>query len=258
MGTTKIPVWSDPHPLLVGALCINVAQTPFLENDRNAVRVVASYGPADLVNGWKITITGSNGTRTISLDQNGNPLFRVFYPNQDDSSDGSTTGDVGSTAPGSGSGNPDDLVDFGEATILTPGSIITFEHDEFTPPMAMIQANQCRSNSASFLGYPAGHILSRPFEAESFYGGTRWHVKYVFEIEPTELGFNQVFTFRDSFTGRVPSDVSGTDGSNGILVKNPYEAIGQTADFTTLGLPTALLGVTGGTGDPAVTWGPPS
>ena len=69
----------------------------------------------------------------------------------------------------------------------------------------------------------------------------RWHVRYIFEICPDPLGWQQVFLFHDLYTGRVPSDVTGTDGTHGILVADPYQKLGLTADFNALGLPTSLL-----------------
>jgi hypothetical protein len=233
IGTRKVPTWADPDPYISGTACLEASQVPYPHDSRTTYMVDASYGPADLINGWKITVTGSGQYREASTDASGNPLFIIKYPNPNASN--------GSGGSGGNSSSGANLIDYGTANYLAPGSIVTFEIDVYTPPWSIKRAIQSRTNNAVFLGMPIGSVLCRDYSAESFIAGTRWHVRYTFEVLDVPYGFSQVFLFHDQYTGKVPSDVSGTDGTHGVLLSDPYKTVVGQYDFNTLGLPTSLL-----------------
>lgn len=231
----QIPDYNIAHPFLFGCYCYEIEAMPPSPTARGQLNIIASYGPAEMVGGWRVCISGSNGSKTLTLGNDGLPFQLKYTP----------------LAGGGGLPVPTELVDVPTFQYLAPGSVVTFEREEFVSPWPKIQQIKSCTNSAAFLGQDPHHVLCRDVAAESFRGSSgfsgplsaAWRVRYIFDVAPDRLGWNQVALFQDQYTGRTPVGPGGidftvTNGSKGQLILDPYEAQGRTYDFNSLGFPT--------------------
>lgn len=192
------PSYGAAHPIIPNCICVNIQTQPTAKNSTTSGKVVCTYGPPELLggSGYKITISGSGGRKTVSYDPaNGKGLF------------------VNYTSPGATAITQPDYVDL---PILSPNTILTVERiQQFTGangPLSLSLAYRRKVNSGDTMGGKKWTWLCRDINAVSI-GNTSYQMSFVFEYDPDT--WIDVAYYVDRKSGnKVPNDIEPADLSN--------------------------------------------
>lgn len=233
LAAAKGVSYSSYHPIIPNLTCVDIDVRP-LANSQGQCIAIVTYEPASKspigAGAYKVTISGSNGSKTLHFDDEG-VLLTVDYKDTNDANA------VKSHA-------------YAPIIVPSPNLIFQFEWRQTNSPLGQATYYRRKLNSTPWQGLDKHTVICREF------GGTLnqaqgrvWDCVGIFEWDKGLgnglNGWLQPQIYIDANTGRVPGDITpGDDGitrgvtsGNGWKLTNPFDE----ADFNPLGFPDLTI-----------------
>jgi hypothetical protein len=190
----------------------------------------ATFAPGTVfgIGGYKVTISGSNGSRTLYFDDDGNPRT-VDYTD----------------------GNNHTTKAYAPIVVQSPNLILQFEWRQLTSPLPLTKQYRRKLNAVPWQGLEDHTVLCREFGGALVQSqGKAWDCFALFEYDPGFgnglNGWDVPLIFRDPNLGSASADINpNTDGiltgarsGNGWKLERPYP---DDADFNQLFFPDVTI-----------------
>lgn len=240
-----IPKYPTEHPQVAGFYVGGIGAKPWPAGSRTSAMVELTYVPPEMIPGLGTTIEiiSASGDKVIARwpygPQKGKPILVAYSP---DGGDFDPQIDPASAKKWASDPSAGNFVDIVSARVLMPGTVLRITRTESKSPLNQAAQYRRHRNKSTWQGQPKGTWLCTRYDGVNLANGNAlvapgfYTVTYEFEADPDDQ-WNQYAPYIDRNTGRVPTDVDFSDGTNnGYTIITPYDY----AEFNLLKLPSAL------------------